>query len=241
MPLSEFKLRDVWCESSAGREIPDFVIEGGQGGRFDSTLAQQYAFKCSTLSKTASLRKEGPRLLAQVKATRSVPEGERVRYNKFLVTTLRTVESVIERSRRRIVAYSEGREVFSRYAAFLNFVEVQSGRRFSLLGLSPNTSAVYCSPPPFSLATRSEEEKEKERDKHKGRSGSVAGMISGLTADRHALYQAKYQQYREEVGLNDDESEPEPEQGSLEAEMDKFLEELSQEGNTQDLEKSSWR
>jgi hypothetical protein len=166
-----------------------------------------------------------------------VPEGERVRYNKFLVTTLRTVEGFIERSRRRVVADSEERnEVFSRYAAFLNFVEVQGGRRFSLLGLSPSTSSVPFSPSPsFSLAARSEEEKDK------GRSCSVAGSISGLTPDRHSLYQAKYQQYRNEFGLDDDESGTEPEQGTLEAEVDKFLNELSQDGDIQGRKKSSWR
>ncbi|KAL4817070.1 hypothetical protein BDW67DRAFT_184145 [Aspergillus spinulosporus] len=237
MPLSDFRLREIWCESSAGRNIPDFVIEGGHGGRFDATLAEQYALRCSTLSKITSLRKEGPRLLAQFKATRGVPEGERVRYNKFLVTTLRTVERSIERSRRRIVVDSEERnEVFSRYAAFLNFVEVQGGRRFSLLGLSPNSSSVPCSPSPYSyLAALSEEEKDK------GRSCSATGSIFGLISDRHALYQAKYQQYRDEFGLDDDGSGTEPEKGSLEAEMDKFLEELGQDGDIQGLEKSSWR
>ncbi|KAL4764559.1 uncharacterized protein BDW70DRAFT_170737 [Aspergillus foveolatus] len=237
MPLSEFKLREIWRGSSAGHEIPQFVIEGGRGGRFDAALAEQYALRCSTLSKTAFLRKEGPRLLAQFKATRSVPDGERVRYNKFLVTTLRTVEELIDRSRRQKFADSEERnKVFSRYAAFLNFVEVQGGRRFSLVGLSPNTSSVPFSPSPsFSLAARSQEEKVK------GRRCSVAGSISGLTPDRHALYQAKYQQYRDEFGLDDNGSETEPEQGYLEAEIDRFLKELDQGGDIQDPEKSSRR
>ncbi|KAL4737858.1 hypothetical protein BDV11DRAFT_216408 [Aspergillus similis] len=222
MSLSELKLCDIWCESSAGRDIPDFVFEGGNGGRFDDILAEQYALKCSTLSKRASLRKEGPRLLAQFKATLSVREGERVRYNKFLVTTLRTVEGFIEHSRPWVVADSEERkEVLTRYAAFLNFVEVQGGRRFSLLGLSPNTSSV------------SSRRRRRTRD-------VPVRSISGLTSDRHALCQAKYHQYREEVGLDDDGSSSEPEQGSLEAKVDEFIEELGQDGDIRGLEKSSW-
>jgi hypothetical protein len=165
-----------------------------------------------------------------------VPEGERVRYNKFLVTTLRTVEGFIERSGRRIVADSEERnEVFSRYAAFLNFIEVQGNRRFSLVGLSPNMSSVPFSPPFVSLSARSQEEKVKRRR------CSVAGSISGLTPDRHALYQAKYQQYRDEFGLDDCGSETEPEQGFIEAEIDRFLKELGQNVDIQDLEQSSRR
>lgn len=160
-----------------------------------------------------------------------------MRYNKFLVTTLRAVEGFIERSRRRIVADSEERnEVFSRYAAFLNFIEVQSGRRFSLVGLVPNMSSVPFSPSPsFSLSARSQEEKVK------GRRCSVAGSISGLSLDRHALYQAKYQKYRDEFGLDDGASETEPEQGYLEAEIDRFLKELGQDVDIQDLEHSSRR
>lgn len=34
MPLPEFKLREAWRGSSAGCEIPKFVIDGGRGGRF---------------------------------------------------------------------------------------------------------------------------------------------------------------------------------------------------------------
>ncbi|KAL6228958.1 hypothetical protein BDW75DRAFT_246159 [Aspergillus navahoensis] len=201
MPSSDFKLRDTWRESSAGGEIPDFVIKGGKGGRF------------------ASLRKEGPRLLAQVKATRSVPKGERVRYNKFLVTTLRTVEGFVECWRGVAVADSEKRnEVFSRYAAFLNFVEVQGGRRLSLLGLNPGLTS-----PSASLSTR-REGKEKEKDRDKRHSESVAGSVSGLAEDRHALYQAKYQQYREESGLDEDGYGSEPVQESPVADVDRALE-----------------
>ncbi|KAL4981192.1 hypothetical protein BDW66DRAFT_146943 [Aspergillus desertorum] len=237
MPQSNFKIRDTWRESFGGREIPDFVIKGGKGGRFDATSAEQYALKCSTLSKTASLRKEGPRLIAQLKATRSVPKGERVHYNRFLVTTLRTVEGYFERSRREAMDDSEERkEVFSRYAAFLNFVEVQGGRRFSLLGLDPGLRPPFPSPSPFSSpATRSEKEKDK------GRSGSVAGRVSGLASDRHALYQAKYQRYCEEFGLDDDASGCEPEQISRpDVDVNQTLEALSQDRDMRKLEKSSW-
>ncbi|KAL4983511.1 hypothetical protein BDW68DRAFT_194398 [Aspergillus falconensis] len=243
MPVSDFKLRDTLRESSAGREIPDFVIEGGKGGRFDATLAEQYALKCSTLSKTVSLRKEGPRLLAQLKATRSVPKGERVRYNKFLVTTLRTVEGFVECSRPGAIADSGKRkDVFSRYAAFLNFVEVQGGRRFSLLGLDPGLSSPCPSySPSTSLATQSEgkDEKEKGKDKDKGHSGSMARSVSGLAEDRHSLYQAKYQQYREDFGLDEDVSGSEPDQGFPDADVDRDLE--VQDDDMRGVKESTWR
>ncbi|RDW74287.1 uncharacterized protein DSM5745_06949 [Aspergillus mulundensis] len=243
MPLSDFTLRSTWHASSEGRTIPDFVLEGGKGGRFDKILAHRYALTCATFNTRTSILKEGPRLLAQFKATKAVPRGQRVAYNKFLVTTLRGVEGFVEREIKHkhlgqkagtgtpaaggggggtvsvSTSTSERDEVFSAYAAFLNFVEVQGGRRFSLLGLSPSSGAgageagceVYVAGGDWSERKR-EEGMGAERKVSLAKSASASASASA-SGDRESLFRAQRQKYMEDVGLGESEDEDGDEDG----------------------------
>ncbi|KAL4900213.1 hypothetical protein BDW74DRAFT_182969 [Aspergillus multicolor] len=255
MPLSDFKLRDTWHASAQGHAIPDFVLKGGKGGRFDPILAHRYALTSATMSTAKLLLHETPRLLAQFRATRAVPRGQRVAYNKFLVTTLRSVEGFVERelqARQRnsnrnsrnvggssgtgfTVSTAERDDVFTRYAAFLNFVEVQGGRRFSLLGIGSGESIVR--------SGRREPEEEVE-----GEDESEEGKVS-LTlspAEREKVFRAQRRMYKKSFELDGSEDGSDDYSDGdwdvdREMEVNRTGNELQQDKDVKALTESTWR
>ncbi|KAL4937328.1 hypothetical protein BDV06DRAFT_227051 [Aspergillus oleicola] len=104
------------------------MVSSGLSGQFDTESAAAYAIACHDLGYVKRKLCEWPRLRAQTIALTKVPEGRVDDQKKFMrYLDVAVAGFVAMDADKRNDSFEEKDRIFSRYAAFLNYIHVIGG------------------------------------------------------------------------------------------------------------------